>query len=57
MQSYLPLVKSIPWRSRKQEVQRKFNAEFSNDNEVLSTIASTEMIGILQPEDNVISDI
>ena len=57
MQSYLRLVKNIPWRSRKQEVQRKFNAEFSNDNEVLSTIASTEMIGILQPEDNVISDI
>ena len=55
MQSYLRLVKRIPWRSRKPE--RKFNAEFNNDNEVLSTIASTEMIGILQPADNVISDI
>ena len=55
MQSYHRLVKRIPWRSRKQE--RKFNAEFNNDNEILSTIASTEMIGILQPADNVISEI
>ena len=55
MQSYHQLVNSIPWRSRKQE--RKFNADFNTDNEVLSTIASTEMISILQPADNVISAI
>ena len=52
MQSYHRLVKRIPWRSRKQE--QKFNAEFNKDNEVLSTIASEKMIGILQPPDNVI---
>ena len=52
MQSYHWLFKRIPWRSRKQE--RKFNAEFHNDNEVLSTIASKKMIGILQPPDDVI---
>ena len=55
MQSYHWLVKNIPVRPQKQE--RKFNAEFNIDKEVLSTIASTEMIGILQPTDNVISDI
>ena len=47
MQSYHWLVKSIPGRPQKQE--RKFIAEFNIDKEVLSTIASTEMIGILQP--------
>ena len=55
MQSYLRLVKRIPWKSQKPEW--KFNAEFNVDNEVLSTIAPTEMIGILQSTDNVISDI
>ena len=53
MQFYHRLVKRNPWRSRKQE--RNLNAKFNNDNEVLSTITSRKMIGILQPPDYVIN--